>query len=244
MTETKAAPSSGTPPYNRWSGKKDTTFESIALREEVGPMEVEVTDGLIKQYVFCQDAYKSWHFIASPFGGPIAHAALLANDLMTVYYTSYDRTTLAGLHTTNELFFHAPVPMGETVTITGRFTDKYVRRDNGYVVLEAEARDRQGNLLISHRHVEIMRIQAGSVIGRSSAPPPDDKIVPETNNPKPIDKAAAGIAPGTPIMSTTKALSQDQISVHAFVGEHERNLHNDIEAARKYGLENTIAQGL
>ncbi|MER8576981.1 hypothetical protein NKG99_34885 [Mesorhizobium sp. M1409] len=182
-------------------------------------------------------------FNTSPFGGPIAHAALLANDLMTVYYT-HMTAPQAGLHTTNELFFHAPVPMGETVTITGRFTDKYVRRDNGYVVLEAEAGDRQGNLLISYRHVEIMRIQAGSVIGPSSAPPPDDKIVPETNNAKPIDKAAAGIAPGTPIMSTPKTLSQEQISVYACVGEHERNLHNDIEAARKYGLENTIAQGL
>ncbi|MER8576741.1 MaoC family dehydratase [Mesorhizobium sp. M1409] len=244
MTQTEAASRSGMTPYNRWTGRKDSTFENIEIPEELGPIEIKVTDGLVKQYAFCQDDYRSWHFDASPFGAPVGHAALLANDLYTVYYAQYDRTTLAGLHTSEELFFHAPVPVGETVTITGRFVDKYVRRGNGYVLLKAEARDHQGNLLVTHRSSEIMRVDPGLVIGRSSAPTPDEKIVPETINARPVDKAATAIAPGTPIVSKVKTPSQAQISVYSFVGEHDRNLHNDIDMARKAGLANTIAQGL
>ncbi|MER8576711.1 MaoC family dehydratase [Mesorhizobium sp. M1409] len=244
MSETEAVSRDRRTIYNRWSGRKAATFENINIPDEVGPIEIEVNTSIVKQYAFCEDDYRSWHFGTSPFGAPIGHAALLANDLYTVYYAQYDRTTLDGLHTSEELFFHAPVPVGETVTITGRFVDKYVRRGNGYLILEAEARDRQGNLLVSHRSSEIMRVAPGLIIGRSSAPPPDDKVVAETNGARPVDKAVPAIAPGTPILSKVKTLSQAQISVYAFVGEHDRNLHNDIEIARKSGLDNTIAQGL
>lgn len=230
--------------YDRWTGTKDSTFENVEIPEELGPIQIKVTEQLVKQYAFCMDDYRPWHFDKSPFGPAVAHAALLANDLLTVYYTNYDRTTVTGLHTDEELTFHAPVPVGETVTITGRFSDKYTRRENGYVVMEAEARDSKGNLLVEHTGIEIMRVHPGSVIGRASAKEPTKKIVPETNDSEPISAPRRNIAPGTPIVPRTKLLSQEQISVYSFVGEHERNFHNDLELAKSHGLDNTIAQGL
>lgn len=230
--------------FNRWAGTKDSTYENVEVPEELGPIPIEATGGLVKQYAFCMDDYRSWHFSESPFGGPIGHAALLANDLLTVYYTNYDRTTVTGLHTEEELTFLRPVHVGEKVMITGRFVDKYIRRGNGHVVMEAEASDSEGNVLVKHRGIEIMRVHPGKVIGRSTAKPPAKRIVPETSDSPAVARAAPGLVAGTPIVPLTKWLSQEQISVYSFVGEHERNFHNDLELARKGGLDNTIAQGL
>lgn len=228
----------------RDTGTKPQTYEGVEIPEELGPIQIEVTEELVKQYAFCMDDYRAWHFGESPFGGPVAHASLLANDLLTVYCSVYDRRNGSALHTEEELTFHSPVPVGEKVIITGRYVDKFIRRGNGVVVMEAEARDESGKLLISHRGAEIMKVHPGDVIGRSSAEAPAERIVPETLDVVPVGKPTAGTAPGTPIPSKSKKLSQDQISVYSFIGEHERNFHNDLELAQSYGLDNTIAQGL
>lgn len=229
---------------DRDSGTKPQSFEGVEIPEELGPIRIEVTDELVKRYAFCMDDYRPWHFGDSPFGGPVAHASLLANDLLTVYCTVYDRRNGSALHTDEELTFHAPVPVGEIVVITGRYVDKFVRRGQGVIVMEAEARDSSGKLLVSHHGAEVTTAQPGAVIGRSSAEPPTERIVPETLEVSPIEQPGADTAPGTPILAKVKKLSQDQIAVYSFIGEHERNFHNDLELAQRYGLENTIAQGL
>lgn len=229
---------------NRWSGTRDATFENLQIGAEMGPMHVEVTESRVKSYAFCMDDYRPWHFDDSPFGGPVAHADLLANDLLNIKYTTYDRMTVAGLHTEQELTFLRPVPVGETVTVTGRYTEKYTRRDNGNAIMEAEARDNAGNVLIRHRNAEITRVEPGLVVGRASADPSGPRIVPEISTLEPADRPVAGMAPGTPLPALVKTLTQAQMSVYSFVGEHERNFHNDREFAKEHGLDDTIAQGL
>lgn len=220
-------------------------FDKIEVGHALGPMQVPVTAALVKQYAFCLDDYRSWHLgTASPFGGAVAHAALLANDLLAVKYSHYDRSSFDALHTMAELSFHAPMPVGDTATITGRFTDKSVRGDRGYLVMEAEARDGKGNLLVSHRQIDMMHVPAGTVADGVNTPSSNDRIDPRTIDVEPIDKAAPEIAPGTPMMPKTKAITQGQISLYSFVGEHERNIHNDIALARQHGYESTIAQGM
>lgn len=230
-------------PLTRDSGTKPQSYEGVEVPEELGPMQIEVTEELVKRYAFCMDDYRSWHFSESPFGGPVAHAALLANDLLTVYCTVYDRRGGSALHTDQELTFHAPVPVGEKVTISGRYVDKYTRRGGGVIVMEAEARDSKGNLLISHRDEEVIEEVPGAVAGGGRATP-TERIVPETIDAPVVVGPSKDIVAGTPIPTKVKKLSQDQISVYSFVGEHERNFHNDLELAQKYGLDNTIAQGL
>lgn len=227
----------------RDSGTKPQTFAGVGTPEALGPLKVEVTDELIKRYAFCMDDYRSWHFDSSPFGGPVAHASLLANDLLTIYCTVYERVGSA-LHTEEELTFHAPVPVGETVTITGRYVDKYVRRGGGVIVMEAEARDSSGKLLISHRGAEVMEVHPGDVVGRASAEPAADRIVPEASAAPVVSEPAPGLKVGTSLPALSKKLTQDQIAVYSFIGEHERNFHNDLELAKSHGLDSTIAQGL
>lgn len=244
MSTIEDTPTGARPIFTRWSGDKDSTYENMQIGEELGPIQVTVSEELVKQYAFCMDDYRNFPGSREARWSHCAHAALLANDLLTVYYSNYDRSTVTGLHTEEQLWFRRPVPIGETVTVTGRFTDKYVRRGNGYVVMEAEACDQAGNVLLQHQGIEIMRVHPGGVVNRSSAAP-SDPITPEVESGiEPVAEAQRGLTAGTPVAPVTKHLSQEQISVYSFAGEYEKNFHNDLDLARDGGMDGTIAQGL
>lgn len=227
----------------RDSGTKDPTYENVEIPENLGPIEVEVNDGLMKQYAFCMDDYRDWHFKSSPLGYPIAHASLVGQDLLTVYCTKYDRTKGASIHTEEELWFHAPIRVGETITVSGTYTEKFIRRGTGQVVMKAEARDSAGQLLVSHRGIEIMKIRYGDVMGRGSAEVSSAKIEPTALDVPPVENATRGIVIGSPLRPKEKILSQAQISVFSFAGEFEKNFHNDLDIARRDGLDRPMAQG-
>ena len=52
-----------------------------------------------------------------------------------------------------------------------------------------------------------------------------------------------GLLPGTPLVPLQKRPLQDQIAVFSMVRRQFRNIHTDIEVARRAGLSNTLAQG-
>jgi len=47
----------------------------------------------------------------------------------------------------NEVEFYNPPIVGKTIHVTGRISDKYLRRDKPYIVIEATAVDEDGRLL-------------------------------------------------------------------------------------------------
>ena len=47
----------------------------------------------------------------------------------------------------NEVAFYNPPIVGKTIHVTGRISDKYLRRDKPYIVIEATAVDEDGRLL-------------------------------------------------------------------------------------------------
>ena len=65
------------------------------------------------------------------------HAAILVPWLLRLLNTRYDPNTEVGLHQKEEIWFDSPVRLGERVILTGSFTDKYVKRDKGYIVTNA-----------------------------------------------------------------------------------------------------------
>lgn len=230
----------------RNAGTKEAVYDSVEIPEALGPMEFVLDDYMVKKFAFTQDDYRSWHFdkSTSPFGERIGHAAVIANDILNVYYSNYDRHSVVGLHAEEELWFDNPIVVGERVTLTGQYVEKYVKRGQGYVVMEAKAVGEDGRTLLRHRGVEILRTQPGSVAGRGSAPQPTRKVTGEYRKDIPsAPKAMRGLEPGTPIESLVKTARQDQMSVFSFAGEYQRNIHNDLEIAQKGGLALPIMQG-
>jgi acyl dehydratase len=235
------------------AGWRPPVYDEVVLDEELGPVSVRVDEEAVKACAFALDDHGPWYFGPSPFGGSIGQAAILANDLLCVYYTHYDRHRVVGLHTEEVLEFHAPVRVGETATIDGRYVDKYEDRGRGYVDLVAEARGEDGRLLVRHRGVEIMRVDPGDVVsepkaGAASERPPapvgsgriDTSFEPGL---APVAAVTEGLRTGTPLVPRHKMVTADMISVYSFGGEFLRNIHTDLEIARGGGLERPIAQG-
>jgi acyl dehydratase len=220
-------------------------YENIVLEEDFGPLEEVVDDYKLKKFAFMIDDYHPWYFRESPFGKRIGHAAILANDLLQLFTQVFDPNTVVGLHTQEELWFVNPVFVGERARLHGKYVEKYERRGKGYVVMEADARGEDDRVLLRHRGVEILHIEPGSVVGKRPAEAAEKRVTGEyRKDAEPVTTARRGILPGTPLPPLTKQVMQEQIAAFSGVGKHLRNIHTDIDVARKGGLQNTMAQGM
>lgn len=235
------------------AGLRDHRFELAVVGEEFGPRRVLVDAARVKAFAFAQDDYGPWHFGPSPFGGPVAHSSLLANELMQIYFERFridvHETSAAGsewleeAHVEESLCCEAPLPVGETATLTGRFVDKYVVGGRGAVVLEGEARRGDGTVVLRHRAVEYFRMD-GPREDDGRRQPPMRRVEPAAAGP-PAERAARDLAPGTPLRPLRKRVSFPQLLVYSTL-EHpaaRRSVHTDFEIAARAGLAAPLVQG-
>jgi len=61
----------------------------------------------------------------------------------------------AGIWAKSEHEFIKPMRLGSTITITGRISEKYIKRGRKYSVAEYETRDESGNLLLISRETGV-----------------------------------------------------------------------------------------
>lgn len=228
------------------AGLKEPVFENLSIPEHLGPVTVLVDDHKIKRYAFTQDDHHPWHFGPSPFGGRIAHAGLLSNDLVQLFTTAYRASRTVGLHTEEQLWFDGPAHLDEEVVLAGTYVDSYTRRDQDYVVMEASATAADGRGILRHRGVEILRTRPGDVAGRNrtggggAAGTVDGTFDPDAPT------AVAGtptVRPGAPLPPLHVTITQEQASVFSRCGEYVRNTHSDLAVAREAGLRIPIVQG-
>jgi len=223
--------------------KKEARYELVEIPERFGPVEVVVDEAKVRAYAFSQGDYGSWYFGESPFGGPVGHPLVLANDLLFLFYEEYDGNTAQGLHTHEDLTFVNPVHVGERVTVSGGYVEKYERRGQGYVTLKAEARGEDGRLLVKHIGKEIMRTRAGDVVGRGKAEGSGRRVRAEVRDDLAVaTQAASGLEPLTPLPTLSRSFDQDQMMVFSWAGKGYSNVHTSRERAEASGLDRTIVQ--
>nr|WP_293866023.1 MaoC family dehydratase N-terminal domain-containing protein [uncultured Alsobacter sp.] len=75
---------------------------------------------------------------------PSMIACVYLIDLLTAR-----RSPPGGIHAKQTLAFHRPLRLGETLSIQGRVTEKYVRKERPYVVSTFEAHGEDGSLVSS-----------------------------------------------------------------------------------------------
>jgi len=232
--------------------RREHRFELVRVGEDFGPREVVVDAARVKAFAFAQDDYDSWHFGASPFGGPVAHPSLLANELAQVYFEDFridvhessgeDGAWLEEAHVEETLRFGAPLPVGATARVGGRFVDRYVVNGRGAVVLQGEAVGPDGRPVLSHRMIEYFRMDG---------PRPDDgrrepslrRVEIVSGDPAP--EARADLVPGTPIPSLAKTITFPQQLVFSTLDHPQarRSIHTDYEIAARAGLAAPLVQG-
>ncbi|QUL78549.1 MaoC family dehydratase [Brevibacterium sp. SMBL_HHYL_HB1] len=224
---------------------KEALYELVEVPEPMGPVARLVDRQFVLDYAYAQGDFCDWYFTDSPFGGPVGHPLVLANELLFLFYEKYDGNTAQGLHTHEHLRFHSPVHIGERVSIEGGYTEKYERRGQGYVTLEAEARGEDGRLLVEHRGREIMRTVAGDVVGqgRANGELRDRTVVGEVDpRAKVMTHAYHGAPYRSPLPVKSAKFSQDQMAVFSWAGRGYANVHTSVEKAALAGLDRTIVQ--
>ncbi|MBB4663855.1 hypothetical protein [Conexibacter arvalis] len=231
------------------AGLKEPVYEQIEIPEAFGPVDVLVDDLKIKRFAFVADDFGDWYLNDSPWGTRIGQPGLLANDLLQLFTTRYAPSRVVGLHTVEELWWEQPVRLGQVVRLSGRYTDRYEQRGQGSVVMEAEARDLDGTVLIRHRGVEIMRTVPGEVGGRGSTGggggAADRRITGEVDpSLPPVERLGADAVAGQGLAPLAKEVTFEQMAVFSRLGEFVRNIHNDLEKAREEAqLDVPIVQG-
>jgi acyl dehydratase len=230
-------------------------FELVEIPEDFGPRELVVDEPRVKAFAFAQDDYSPWHFSASPFGGAVGHASILANELMQIYFERYRIDVhedqrgawLEEAHVEETLWFENPVFVGETVVLRGRFVDKYVKGGRGAVVLEGEARAADGRLIMGHRAIEYFAMEGPAQdTAAAREEEPMRRVGPEAAaGIAPALSAHPGIAPGTPIATLEKTISFPQQLVFSTLEypQAQRSVHTDLAIARRAGLQAPLVQG-
>jgi acyl dehydratase len=225
-------------------GMTEPTYENIEVPEDFGPVELIVDDLKIKRFAFVADDFGDWYLKGSPWGPRIGQPGLLANDLLQMFTTRYAASEVVGLHTSEELWWERPVFIDQRLRLTARYTERYERRGQGSVVMEAEARDLEGNVLVRHRGVEIMRTDPSRVGGRGSASSSGSRITGEYDAALPrVARLGASTIAGTGLTPLRKEVTFEQMAVFSRIGEFVRNIHNDLDKARATGLAVPILQG-
>lgn len=69
----------------------------------------------------------------SPFGGAIVPPLLISHFVLSVQFDHSKPFAIGSIHTNHDSEILAPIPVGSTVRITTRATDKFVKRDRRYV---------------------------------------------------------------------------------------------------------------
>ncbi|MFR9731127.1 hypothetical protein ACL03H_18025 [Saccharopolyspora sp. MS10] len=228
------------------AGLKEPVPENLEIPERLGPVTLVVDDHKIKRYAFTQDDYHPWHFGPSPFGGRIAHAGLLSNDLVQLFTTVYAASRTVGLHTEEQLWFDGPAHLDEEVTLDGTYVESFTKRGQDYVVMEASATGAGGRGILRHRGVEILRTRPGDVAGRGSTSGAGGSGTVDGTFDEDAPTAVVGtpsLRPGAPLPFLHVTITQEQASVFSRCGEYVRNTHSDLAVARAGGLRIPIVQG-
>ncbi len=227
------------------AGLKEPEFENLEIPEHLGPISIIIDDHKVKRYSFEIDDYSPWSLEKSPFfdGQRIAQAGLLTNDLLQLFTLVYRGSHVIGLHTEEQIWFENPAKIDEKIVLDGEYTESYISRGQGYVVMNALAKGEDGRVIVRHRGVEILKTIPGNIAGRSSTVP-DDRVTGEIEEgARFIDKAFDDIKQEDALYPVNKVITAEQAAVFSRVGEFVTNIHNNLEKAREGNLRMPIVQG-
>jgi acyl dehydratase len=193
----------------------------------------------VESYAHAIEDHDPWFFAPGPFGGPVVHPSLFANQALLMRHNHY--FVPAGLHARMIYNFHRAIPLGTRARTTGRMAEKYMRRDKPYMVTEYETKSEEGDLLVSGKFVQmIFRDSTAPASGSSE----------RTEEPTPTLDASITRAEGRggvlevgqELPSLSRTIEQNQIDIYS--GVQPLSIHTNEGWAQAKGFRTTIAQGM
>lgn len=223
--------------------KKPATYEDIEIGREIS-REFHCTPHWCRAYRF---AAEDDSLFFDPLRNPAAYVppgAIIA-DLFVLFLQAYDHAKTTVIHQREEIWCVKPVPIGAVLRFSGRFTSKYVKREKGYAVFDAEAYDAAGDVVIRQRSVFMMPAKPGTETAEGMEIPASVRV--EGVMPEGVafaDTATATVEPPMALRPMVKVARQDQIAVFSGIAEHRYSIHTSLEKARSVGFDRCVLAGV
>jgi acyl dehydratase len=216
------------------------SYDGLAIGEVLRSDDRLIRPADVETFAYAVEDHDPWFFGPGPFGGPIAHPTLLANQALFLRHTRY--VVPAGLHTRMGFRFVQPIPLGVRARTTGRIVETYVRRDKPYMVTEFETAGEDGLVLVEGRFVQMLFSNdtvppSGSGPKPEAAPPGTDPSISGA-----LGRDGLRLEVGQRLGPLRRTVTQRQIDCYSGVKPH--SIHTDEEWAGAKGFPTTIAQGM
>jgi acyl dehydratase len=130
--------------------KCETYWDMVEVGDELS-RDLHLSAELIILYADAVEDYNPWYegwlmntwtkHGESPFGGAIVPPLLLSHFVLSVQFDHTKPFAIGSIHTYHDSQIIEPIPVGSTVRISTRATDKYIKRERRYVRHEVKVTD-------------------------------------------------------------------------------------------------------
>ena len=122
---------------------RDIPFDDLAVGQALGPIEIPVSERIVRRYCDEFECHNPIYVSDSPFGGPVVpplfHATLTDLGLIG---TKWNAHATVPSRTEHELV--NPARVGKGLSATGEIIDTYIKRGREYVVVRSVIVDEDG----------------------------------------------------------------------------------------------------
>ena len=126
------------------SAQDNAVWEAIPVGDDLGSMDYVLTEQMVADYRRVVD---------NPHA---AYPTVAARHPANLFYRKYAAKMRVPNMGHDSEYFNPPVA-GKRIIISGRIVDKYIRRGNAYIIIEATAVDEDGRLIEKSRLVGLAR---------------------------------------------------------------------------------------
>ena len=130
--------------------KSQTYWDMVTVGDELS-RDLPLTPELVVLYADAVEDFNPWYegwtmntwstAGESPFGGAIVPPMLISHFVLSVQFDHTKPFAIGSIHTYHDTRIVEPVPIGSTVRITTRATEKFVKRGRRYVRHEVSVTD-------------------------------------------------------------------------------------------------------
>ena len=218
------------------------SFEVLEVGQKLRSGKAHMRPEDVEAYAYAVDDEDPWFFGPGPFGGPVVHPTILANQALLLRHNHF--VVPAGLHARMIFNFQKAIPLGARVRTTGQINEKYWRRDKPYMAADFETRGEDDTLYVSGRFVQMLFAKdkvpaSGATAGSNRA---SDATTAFDETIEGAEGRSDWLARGQALPALSRTLQQRQIDIYS--GIHPYSIHTDEAWAQEKGFATTIAQGM
>lgn len=132
---------------------KRATFDEIEIGRELEQFDWVVTDEDIEKQCRLDEDFHPWYVIESPWGGRVAPPQIQYRPPRWQITRTYN---IRGVFYKWEFENLKPIKPGQTITITGRILDKWIRNEREFVKFESVGIDAAGDRVFVTQRTHVL----------------------------------------------------------------------------------------